>query len=375
MRRAWSWRTRTTVTFALASMLLTAAVVAFVTVASLRAFTLELDGSAAVTPSGDAAATADQVGDAAVVVDVASLAAATQWRWAVVGVLVAGLLAGVVGWWVSRQVTRPVDRIATTARSISASTLHERVALEGPDDELRSLSRTIDALLDRLEAAFESQRRFVAQASHELRTPLSVQRAALQIDLADDAAPDEIAAVRAQLLEQNRRTEHLVEGLLVLAEAERGLGGRVAAVDLRALADEVVAEAGARAVAAGVTVTGPAGNAPPDAAPVVVDADPVLVRQVLVNLVDNALEYNVAGGTVDVGVDGTGLRVANTGPVVPDDVLPTLVEPFRRGGPAGTHRHSGLGLSIVAAVVRAHGWRLDVAARDGGGLVVGVRTA
>jgi signal transduction histidine kinase len=303
-----------------------------------------------------------------------SFVAGLQWQWSVLGVTGAGVLAGGTGWLVSRRMLAPVDRITATARRISASTLHERIALEGPDDELRRLARTIDDLLDRLETAFASQRRFVAQASHELRTPLAVQRAALQIGLSDDAGPGDVARTREELLEQNRRTEHLVESLLVLAEAERGLDGRTEEVDLTALVEEVVDEYATAARTAEVTLTCRTEAGPP----VRVRCEPVLLRQALRNLVDNAVEYTVSGGVACVSLDARGVLVENDGPESDAADVSRLTEPFRRGaaspssGPSQTsgRRHSGLGLSIVAAVVRAHGWTLAVDARDGGGLTV-----
>lgn len=326
------------------------------------------DGTPAV-PGGAVAITspgADEAADDQGALLAVRLVAVLQWQWSAVGIAGAGVVAGGVGWYVSRRMLRPIDAITTTANRITASNLHERIALGGPDDELRRLSRTVDDLLDRLESAFESQRRFVAQASHELRTPLAVQRAALQIGLSDDAGAVEIGTVRAELLEQNRRTEHLVESLLVLAEADRGLGDSTEALDLRRIAHEVAT--GSAGAAHGVTVTVNDEPAVP-----AVRGEPTLVRQLVVNLVTNALEYNVPGGFVDVRVDDDGLTVENSGPVVPAETAPLLVEPFRRcpGAPTGG-RHSGLGLSIVASIVQAHGWRLDLTAREGGGLVVRV---
>jgi signal transduction histidine kinase len=382
--RTWSIRARTALAFALTAMALAAGTVAVVNLgsqASLQRAVLDrepgaeaVSGVPAVGPeSGPATAvTLDGSGGVHVVAVVAGL----QWQWSVLGVTGAGVLAGGIGWAVSRRMLAPVDRITATARRISASTLHERIGLDGPDDELRRLAHTIDDLLDRLEDAFASQRRFIAQASHELRTPLAVQRAALQIGLQDDAGPAEVARTREDLLEQNRRTEHLVESLLVLAEAERGLDGRTEEVDLVALVDEVVAEHRGRAESAGLTLTcrtegGPPGRVPP------VQGEPVLLRQALRNLVDNAIEYNVPGGSVRVTVGAAEVLVENDGPEVRAADVARLTEPFRRGGTSAEppvtisdRRHSGLGLSIVAAVVRAHGWGLSVDPRDRGGLVV-----
>lgn len=386
MRRAWSIRVRTGLAFALTSMALTAAAGVVVNVGSQHSIAAVVDVDHAVSaPTGpwtpsvrrDPAVGPPTSPGIAIVSRVATL----QWQWSVLGICAAGALAGATGWLLSRRMLTPIDRITATATRISASTLHERIALEGPDDELRRLSRTIDGLLDRLEQAFESQRRFVAQAAHELRTPLAVQRAAIQIGLHDGADPGDVTRARADLLEQNRRTEHLVESLSVLAEAERGLDGRTVTVDLGDLAGDVVAELGDAATAAGVTVTCRRVPGPPG---VLVDCEPVLTRQMLHNLVDNAVEYNHPGGAVWVTVDAAAVRVENTGPVLPAEVVTTLAVPFCRAGDDGAdaaqssataRRHSGLGLSIVDAVAQAHGWTLDVVPRDGGGLVVTVRVS
>ncbi|MDY1005470.1 HAMP domain-containing sensor histidine kinase [Curtobacterium sp. CFBP9011] len=376
MSRVWSLRTRTALAFAVTSMALTAAAIVFVTLGSQHAIAevvvADASGGVAISPDasgGPRRATGPAPDGAAAPggIAIVSRVAALQWQWSALGIAGAGVVAGLTGWLLSRRMLAPLDRIAGTAERISASTLHERIDLRGPDDELRRLSRTIDGLLDRLETAFASQRRFVAQASHELRTPIAVQRAAIQIGLHDDADAVDVARARAELLEQNRRTEHLVESLLVLAEAERGLDGRTADVDLGVLAGAVVDEAQAAAREAGVrlccTVLGVGA----------VRCEPVLTRQLVHNLVDNAIEYNVPGGHVDVEVDRTVLRIRNTGPELDVALVPTLTEPFRRASAAaGGRRHSGLGLSIVEAVAQAHGWRVSLAARPGGGLVAEV---
>lgn len=380
-RRGWTIRTKTTVAFALASMASTTAVLVLVTLASLwtwssvsvalrRAEVPPAAGAGAPGAPAPPAATPmvvpDQgdLGDAQVDSVLLATAAPLQWGWAALGVLVSGVLAGGVGWLVAHRVLRPIDRITETTRCLSASTLHERIGLDGPDDELRRLSRTIDDLLERLEAAFESQRRFVAQASHELRTPLAVQRTALQVGLAEGGPPKDVRAVRDELLEQNRRTEHLVESLLVLAEADRGLDGRTEPVALGALVRQVTEAVRSQAAAAQVLVE--VDDHLGDGSVVV--AEGVLLRQTIGNLVDNAVEYNRPGGCVHVAVLADRLTIANDGPRVEDPVA--LLEPFRRGAAPGARQHSGLGLSIVAAIARAHGWRLDVRARDTGGLVV-----
>ncbi|KTR11750.1 sensor histidine kinase [Curtobacterium luteum] len=387
MSRAWSIGARTALVFAVASMALTAAVLVFVNLASQASFAGALQGPgpsapasgrATAAPGSDLAVTAVPTAGVtggsngapgptsiAIVQTVSTL----QWQWSAVGIVVAGLLAGVVGWVVSRRMLRPVDTITQTATRLSASNLHERIGLAGPDDELRRLATTIDALLARLEAAFEGQRRFAAQASHELRTPLAVQRAALQIGLPDDASPEDIAVVREQLLTENRRTERLIASLLLLAEAERDISGHTEDVDPEVVVTETCAALATAAREAGVRLE--ASNRP-GGQPIRWQAEPALVRQLLHNLVDNAVEYNEADGFVRITTDPSGWTVENSGQVVTADRAAILVEPFRRGASTNGHRHSGLGLSIVVAVVRAHGWSLDVRPRPGGGLVVRV---
>ncbi|WP_420369731.1 sensor histidine kinase [Curtobacterium sp. L1-20] len=382
MTRPLSIRVRTALVFAVASMVLTAAVLGFVNLASqqsaARSFPATLPPVTSPSPGGPSPTgpatpvEPETLQDSASSLRIVAQVAALQWQWSAVGIVTAGVLAGGVGWLVSRRMLRPIDAITETTTRISASNLHERIDLGGPDDELRRLSTTIDALLERLDTAFESQRRFIAQAAHELRTPLAVQRAALQIGLPDDASPVEVVTAREELLDQNRRTEHLVESLLVLAEADRGLDDRATVVDLAAVADDVTGAALDAAGRVDVTLTYRAGTAPPGGAAAAVRGEPTLVRQLLANLVDNAVEYNRPGGFVTVGVDAAGLTVENSGPVVAPGDVAGLLEPFRRGGAAGSRRHSGLGLSIVVAVARAHGWELAVAPRPDGGLHVRV---
>ena len=305
---------------------------------------------------------------------VAALARGQQVLWSAVGTVFVALAAGGVGLLVSRRMLRPLDEVVATTRRVTATTLHERIALDGPRDEIARVADTIDDLLDRLEASFESQRRFVAYASHELRTPLAVQRAALQIGL-DDPATADVAAVRDQLLEVNRRSEHLVESLLALAAADRGLAGAGATVGLRAVADRVVTGLADAARASLVDVRVEVGD---EAS---VEADEVLLQQLVRNLVANAVEYNEPGGWVRVadGPDAV-LVVENTGRRVPDEAAETLTRPFvradgddRRCVSAPAAPHSGLGLAIVASIARAHGWTVEVAPRPSGGLHVVVR--
>ncbi|MFF9507080.1 sensor histidine kinase [Streptomyces sp. NPDC014724] len=283
--------------------------------------------------------------------------------WSAAALLVMTACAVGVGWWTAGRVLRPVHAMTAKARRLSEHTLHERIASSGPDDELKELGDTLDALLARLEKAFDSQRRFIANASHELRTPLATQRAAIQIGL-DDPSPDDLVRTRKTLLDNNRRSERLIEGLLVLARSERGLvTGEQEAVDFA----QVVAEETARHP--GVKV---------DAGPCAVRGNRMLLAQLVANLLANAVTYNVPDGTVEVSLvtagDGALMEVRNTGPVVDAADIPGLFEPFRRGeGKDRMGPGSGLGLSIVRSIAVAHGGTVTAVPGPQGGLAVTVR--
>ncbi|WP_116212765.1 sensor histidine kinase [Streptomyces olivoreticuli] len=298
--------------------------------------------------------------------DVSAAASHQLVLWSVLALLLTALLAVGVGWWTAGRVLRPVHAMTATARRISERNLHERIGQRGPDDELKELADTIDALLGRLEGAFDSQRRFVSNASHELRTPLATQRAAIQVGLDGDLSPEELARTKALLLETNRRSEHLIDGLLVLARSERGLERR----DPLDLADVVAEETAAvadRAEREGVRVEAHAAPAP-------LTGNRVLLAQLTGNLLRNAVGYNHPGGSVEVDVRPGRLTVTNTGPEVAAEDVDGLFEPFRRG--AGRERlggGTGLGLSIVRSIARAHDGTVEAVPRPGGGLRVTVR--
>jgi signal transduction histidine kinase len=278
-------------------------------------------------------------------------------------VAVIAVLAFVVCWWLTGRLLRPLHRITAAAQRLSLSTLHERLALTGPDDELRRLADTFDAMLDRLERAVDSQRRFIANASHELRTPLAVQRTALEVGLADPS-PERVRLIRAELLRNTRRSERLIDGLLQLAKGERGPDAAVLVDLARVVADVVDQHRGEAGVTVAVSVR-----------PATVLGDEVMLSRLVENLVQNAIRYNVPDGTVRVELTGDGaLVVVNTGPVVPPERAGELLEPLRRldTDRTGTHDGAGLGLSIVAAIARAHAGTVTVLANPGGGLTVRV---
>jgi signal transduction histidine kinase len=286
-----------------------------------------------------------------------------------VALVLVGALAIGSGWWMAGRALSPLHQITATARRIADDRgLHERIALGGPADELRELADTFDAMLERLGRAFDGQRAFVANASHELRTPLAINRTLIEVASTRPDAPRELRDLGETLLAVNARHERLIDGLLLLARSEAAPPERVA-VDLAEITGHVAARSAAAAADAGVELLRTAAPAP-------VVGDPVLLERVVENLVDNAIRYNRPGGRVELTAGGSGSRcwvaVANTGPVVPDYLVPALFEPFRRTRDRTAASGSGLGLSIVAAVVRAHGGAVTAKARPGGGLAVRV---
>ena len=286
------------------------------------------------------------------------------------GLAVTSVLAGGLGWAVGGRVLRPLRAITEAARTASQENLDQRLALAGPPDELKELADTFDAMLARLDAAFASQRRFVANASHELRTPLTEMRTLIDVTMAKPARSavqleSLVVGVRAAV----DRSEQLIEALLTLARSDRGLEA-TEIVDLPTAVEDAVDLLGPAAATRQVTVDTALGDAR-------ASGDRVLLERLVTNLLDNAVRYNVPGGwvraTTEHQADGVHLVVANTGAVIPADRVPELLEPFRRlNERAGAGTGSGLGLSIVASVAGAHGGRLCARARPGGGLEVEV---
>lgn len=308
-----------------------------------------------------------------------------QWTVAAITIGILALVSVAAGWWLAGRLLRPLHRITATAHRLSLSNLHERIALAGPRDELRDLADTFDEMLCRLEAAVDAQRRFIANAAHELRTPLALQRAAIQIGLTDPD-PDRLPQVRGQLLAANQRTERLIDALLLLAQTERGLA-TLEPVALDALVRQVALEMlppadgeppGAHELSDDRALTSrvrlPSGvTLAIHAEPVVVLGDAVLLARLVGNLLDNAVRHNDPGGSVAVHLSAAGvLTVSNTGPVVPDDRLAEIFEPFRRLHTPRTRSAagSGLGLSIVRSIASVHRATLTATPNPGGGLLL-----
>lgn len=312
-----------------------------------------------------------------------------------IGIVVVTALAFVVCWWLTGRLLRPLQRINGTARRLSIANLHERIALTGRPDELKELADTFDAMLDRLEEAVASQRRFVANASHELRTPLAIQRTAIEVGL-DDPTPERLAVLRAEMLRNTERSERLIDGLLTLAQGEQGPRNRTP-IALATLVEQVVADHRPMALTAGlhlainpekskhlIGVRGeardksaspdrPSGEAPTPAE-ALLHGDEILLARLVANLVENAIRHNHPHGRITIDISHATLKISNTGLPVRPERVPELFEPFRRLHPdrTGAGEGAGLGLSIVAAIARAHDATVEAVANPDGGLTVTV---
>ncbi len=291
-----------------------------------------------------------------------------------------GVTAGGFGWLLAGRALRPLQQITATARRVADRSLHERIALDGPHDEIKDLADTFDAMLERLDRSFDSQRRFVANASHELRTPLTINRTLIEVALDDSRANEALRQLGSTLLAVNQRHERLIDGLLTLASSEQGVADPTPA-DLADIARHVSTESQAAARAAGIEIHA-------DLRPAPVTGDPVLLERLAQNLVDNAIRYNVPARGEITMITGTAgdrahLTVENTGPPVPPYEVPALFEPFRRlraterladsAAASSPGRGAGLGLSIVRSVAHTHGGDVHATPRQDGGLIVQVR--
>ncbi len=276
-----------------------------------------------------------------------------------------------LGWLVAGRVLRPVRTISATARQITASNLNQRLRLDGPDDEFRELAATLDDLLERLEASFASQRRFVASASHEMRTPLTLDRALLERALRRPEPTHAFwRATCERLLASSQQQDHLIDALLTLACSEGGISS-YETFELSVVIDTVLLSPELDTGTMGVSVRTQAG-------PAAVSGDPRLAERLVRNLIDNALRYNQPSGWVDITATTRSghavLVIANTGPAIPAPDIDRLFQPFQR---LASHRGSqrdgtGLGLSIVKAITDAHNATITAIPRPHGGLSIEV---
>jgi signal transduction histidine kinase len=275
------------------------------------------------------------------------------------------VLSGALGWFVSGRLLRPVSEITATARRVSKESLHERIALEGPDDELKQLADTFDSMLARLEAGFERQAAFVRNASHELRTPLSVIRTEADVTLADEADdPEALRRSLAVVREAGERSERLVDALLTLARADRDDHPRIE-VDLSELVRQLADETDVDGVALELALQ-----------PARVLGDRQLLRTMAANLIDNAVRHNSADGWIEIRTESTGetarLEISNSGAMITAEDAALLTDPFLQLGTARTGDGLGLGLSIAASVAQAHGGQLAIDPLERGGLRVSI---
>jgi signal transduction histidine kinase len=277
-------------------------------------------------------------------------------------------IALAAGWFVAGRFLRPLRAITATARAISAGNLHQRLDLGEPADELTELGHILDDLFARLEASFDAQRHFVANASHELRTPLAGLRTLLEVTLADPGADAGILRSACQeALALGGYQERLVQALLTLATTDRGIT-RWDTLDLAQAAAAVLASRRDQAAEQGIDLAG-------HLMPAVTAGDPGLIESLIANLIDNAIRHNHPDGHIQVTTQTSGtqaaLTVANSGPVIPGDQIQRLFQPFQRLAP--DRNGYGLGLAIVNAVTRAHHATLTASARPEGGLSITVR--
>jgi signal transduction histidine kinase len=276
------------------------------------------------------------------------------------------VVSGGVGWLLAGRVLRPVSSITAAARRASEQHLGERLALTGPHDELRELADTFDQMLERLDAAFASQRRFVADASHELRTPLTVMRTAIEVTMAKPArTPEQLEVMSAKVARSAAQAEALIEALLTLAASEQAPASPEL-VDLATAAEDAAEAAAAWARDLDLRVDTDLAAAP-------ACGNRLLLERMVGNLVDNAVRHNVHGGWVSIST-GTGeqrawLEIANSGQVIPEELVPSLFEPFRRVEErTSTRDGAGLGLAIVRSIGTAHGASVEAHSLPAGGL-------
>jgi signal transduction histidine kinase len=281
-------------------------------------------------------------------------------------------LAVALGWLVAGRMLRPLRAITTATRRITEHNLHERLALPGPADEVKDLADTIDGLLQRLEAAFDAQSRFVSNASHELRTPLTLNRALLEVTLANpDATVDDLRAMGQELIGSGEQQEQLIEALLTLATSARGLDVHKP-FDLSQITAHVLLGPHPEIGQLGLDVHSAMRPAP-------ATGDPRLAERLVANLIDNALRHNVLGGHIGVATRTEAghavVTIVNSGPVIPADAVDRLFQPFQRlHSDRANHADGyGLGLSIAQSIAAAHGATLGARTRPEGGLHVEVR--
>jgi len=279
------------------------------------------------------------------------------------------LLAGLGGLWLANKALSPVDRLTRAAERIGRGNLNERVEERRSQDEIGRLAATFNRMISRLEQAFERERRFTADASHELKTPLAVLRGDIEVTLRRERPSEEYQRVLKSSLEEIARLTRLTDDLLTLARSDAGESAlAIEPVQLDQLAAEACAYIGPLADSAGVTL-----NFEAPQSPIEIEGDPKRLKQLLVNLLDNAIKYTSAGGSVGLAlsvIDSFALiEVSDTGRGIPASALPHVFERFYRQTDPRDSRVSGfgLGLAISKWIVDAHGGSIHVESDEGRG--------
>ncbi len=287
--------------------------------------------------------------------------------WSVVVLVAFTGVAAAIAFWLARRSLDRIGEVTAAARDISERDLGRRLALPGPDDEIKELGDTIDGMLDRLQSAFTAQDRFVANASHELRTPLTTTRTALEIPLEQGAVPADLQANMQRALRATEQSERLITALLALARARTGLE-EVEPVELRTLIEDQVDDLDAQEIEVHTNLRD-----------LTVEGDAVLLARAVRNLLENGIRHNVPGGELWVRSrrerGRAVIEIENTGAQITPATVQLLTEPFYRGdasrtsaGPDGT----GLGLAIVQSIAKTHGGEVRLRARKGGGLIAAI---
>lgn len=284
-----------------------------------------------------------------------------------IAIPVTGLISLLLGWFAAGRVLKPLTRLTTMAQEISDENLDQRINMVGPQDELKELADTLDAMIARLEVAFQSQRRFAADVSHEIRTPLAIIKAESEVTLGDGLSSERERRLARSVLHATDRAEALVDSLMALARSESTMHDR-ADVDLAELTGDVVGERIEAADAAGVHVDLELGN-------VTVEGDPFLLERLIANLVDNGITHNIDhDGWLRISVDsqnGRGvIAVSNSGEMLTAEDVEHITEPFHRM--SEDRPGFGLGMTIVRSVVDAHGGEVRIDPRADGGLDIRV---
>jgi heavy metal sensor kinase len=285
------------------------------------------------------------------------------------GLPLAVAIAGFGGYLLARRALAPVDRMAEQARSITAERLKERLPVDNPNDELGRLASVFNQTLMRLESSFDQMRRFTADASHELRTPLTAMRSVGEIGLRGKRESSDYREIIGSMLEEVDRLSLLVDRLLTLSRADSGEGMLARDhVDLCDLAEEVTTQLEVLAEEKQQSITVEANE------PSMCIGDPMVLRQALLNLVDNAIKYSPVGGRIVVRVSSLNgiavLDVSDSGPGIPAELRPRVFDRFYRADRSRSRENgggTGLGLSIARWAVEVNGGQLTLESGDGPG--------